>query len=56
MLKTAYEETEDEVEVHKFNSTICVFLTTPENAKKHVQKTLKLALEEAEREMEVRTR
>ena len=26
------------------------------NAKKHVQKTLKLAFEEAEREMEVRTR
>ena len=60
MLKTAYEETEDEVEIHKFNSTICDFLTTPEkkekNAKKHVQKTLKLAFEEAEREKEVRTR
>ena len=60
LLKTTYEETEDEVEIHKFNSTICDFLTTPEkkekNAKKHVQKTLKLAFEEAEREKEVRTR
>ena len=39
LLKTAYEETEDKVEVHKFNSTICDFLTTPEKKEKKCQKT-----------------
>ena len=38
-MKTTYEETEDEDEIHKFNSTICDFLTTPEKKRKKCQKT-----------------